>query len=76
MLLGHSRASNSSQHIVLVIDEDLQEFPWVTFFSGFVCVCGVVLCVLHSVFVVEEHLQEFPWVMFMFGFVCVRGSAV
>jgi len=43
MLLGHSRASNSSQHIVLVIDEDLQEFPWVMFFSGFVCVCGVVL---------------------------------
>ena len=29
MLLGHSRVFNDSQHIVLVLDEDLQEFPWV-----------------------------------------------
>lgn len=28
MLLGHSRVASASRHLVLVLDEDLQEFPW------------------------------------------------
>ena len=28
MLLGHSRVASGSRHLVLILDEDLQEFPW------------------------------------------------